>query len=404
MARNRQAPKIVERSIIVNGKKYERFVLVYHSESGQRVRRNFPSRNKAEKALANLTKKRTVESEQRAILHRRIGEKAAMLTPDQLLDAVRAVEKLKGFATLETAAGFYMDTKNPLGGKRSVSECADEFLLARKEAGRRPITIEGYRDKIGAFSRDMTGRQIAEITGTTVEEWLRRKRFGVSSRASYMRHLAAFFQYAVRKKYAVENPVRQLDMPRSDRTQVAHLAPAEAEQMLRTAQNSFPELVPYVAIGLFAGLRPVELHGELSGHGALSWQHIYLDKRVIVVAPEQDKTRQGRNVRMSDNLAEWLATYRQTHGCIHFNRSQFLRLIDAAKINYTKDCMRHTFGTYHWTAHRNEGETAIQLGDTIKTIKRHYVNTLADEADAKRFWSITPKQSQAPAAAPTAAT
>jgi len=40
--------------------------------------------------------------------------------------------------------------------------------------------------------------------------------------------------------------------------------------------------------------------------------------------------------------------------------------------------------------HRNEGETAIQMGDTIKTVKNHYVNPRAEQAEAEKFWRITP--------------
>ena len=40
--------------------------------------------------------------------------------------------------------------------------------------------------------------------------------------------------------------------------------------------------------------------------------------------------------------------------------------------------------------HRNEGETAIQMGDTIKTVKIHYVNPRAEQAEAAKFWNIRP--------------
>jgi hypothetical protein len=53
--------------------------------------------------------------------------------------------------------------------------------------------------------------------------------------------------------------------------------------------------------------------------------------------------------------------------------------------------MRHSFGTWHWAMHRHEGETAIQLGDTIKTVKTHYVNTRVRERDASAYWDIAPK-------------
>ena len=32
------------------------------------------------------------------------------------------------------------------------------------------------------------------------------------------------------------------------------------------------------------------------------------------------------------------------------------------------------------------------LGDTIKTVKRHYVNPMVDAADAVTFWTIVPER------------
>jgi len=39
---------------------------------------------------------------------------------------------------------------------------------------------------------------------------------------------------------------------------------------------------------------------------------------------------------------------------------------------------------------RNEGETAIQMGDTIKTVKNHYVNPRTEQIEAEKFWNIRP--------------
>ena len=62
-----------------------------------------------------------------------------------------------------------------------------------------------------------------------------------------------------------------------------------------------------------------------------------------------------------------------------------------AETSLTKDIFRHTFGTQHWALHEDEGKTAIQLGDTIATVKRHYVNTNAEKEDAEKFWAILPE-------------
>ena len=58
-------------------------------------------------------------------------------------------------------------------------------------------------------------------------------------------------------------------------------------------------LVPYVALGLFCGIRPTEL-------SRLSWKEIDLDQQTVTVGAKLAKMRQRRIVAISDNALEWL--------------------------------------------------------------------------------------------------
>jgi len=71
-----------------------------------------------------------------------------------------------------------------------------------------------------------------------------------------------------------------------------------------TNQRSFfasaatdPEMIPPVAIGLFAGLRRSEFF-------ALDWSEVDLENRTIEVKGIKAKTRQGRLVHITENLFE----------------------------------------------------------------------------------------------------
>ncbi len=64
----------------------------------------------------------------------------------------------------------------------------------------------------------------------------------------------------------------------------------------------YPDYLPSLAIGAFAGLRSAEIE-------RLGWQDIDFASRHIVVSASNAKTASRRIVPLCDNLAEWLRPY-----------------------------------------------------------------------------------------------
>jgi len=387
-----KGPKIYEQKSVVNGKVYECFILAYYEPDGHRVRRSFPSKAKAEAALREWEDKQKSHIEKQKILNTKIGTKADRLGPDDLLDAVKGLDILKRLATIEDAATFYMQHNQPHGGKKRIADAAAEFYQAKIDDNCRPATVQSYKNMTGNFVKDMRDRYTNEITLLVLKEWLAKRKFTRSTRAAYLRHIGAFLSYCVEHGYTAENPARskQLKPAREDRHLVTYLTANDTRTLLATATAFYADMVPYLAISLFAGLRPVEIHGEHSGHGPLDWRDIDLTKGKIVVRPEQDKIRRGRNVSVSDNLRAWLMPYRRDSGPVFYQRGQLHSLVKKSEVKYSKDVLRHSFATWHCALHQHEGKTACELGDTLDTVRKHYVNSMVDKDDAASYWSIVP--------------
>lgn len=384
-------PKIHERDCMVKGHRYVRYDVDFGQVNTKRTRQSFKTLAQAERAIRNWGKKKDVDSERQKSLSKRIGQFATKLTNDDLMDAAQGLAILKRAVRLSDAAAFYMRHNHSAHGKKTVAEAMPEFIMSRKERGCRALTVRAYSDRLTFFCRDHGTKPIAHITVAVLEEWLRSKKFTMVTRRSVMRHLGAFFQWAVKRRFMAENPVMIMEVPRLDKKPITYLTPKEVEQLLRATVKKDPELIPYVAIGLFAGLRPVEMHGEKTDHGPLDWKHIDLKRGKITVTPEQDKNRRGRLVDVSPALLAWLFPCQKAAGPVIYTRARFEAVVQKSAINYRKDIMRHTFGTFHYAMHHHEGDTAVQLGDTIATVKGHYVNPLVDKEDAEQFWSIRPE-------------
>src|SRR5205823_6082681 len=148
----------------------------------------------------------------------------------------------------------------------------------------------------------------------------------------------------------------------------------EAEHLLRCAEASkFRDvLVPYVALCLFAGLRPFEAR-------QLKWRSINLQTKHLHVLAHTSKRRESRYVRLEPALVTWLTRYAKTNrvGICGANfRRQWESLLTAAGYNaarpWPQDAMRHTAASMLLAIKRNRALVAEELGTSVDVLRRHY--------------------------------
>jgi integrase len=150
------------------------------------------------------------------------------------------------------------------------------------------------------------------------------------------------------------------------------------------------DLVPYLAIGLFAGLRSSEIEG-------LDWSDINLQARQIQVRSSVAKTSMRRSVEISDNLYAWLKPYEQERGGFVFTgwRDRLQKLQKAAGFKkWPENALRHSFASYHYDKHKNIDLTMCQTGHEDKnTFHRHYKQLISTNDNTERYWNIFPQES-----------
>src|SRR5207244_13285326 len=125
-----------------------------------------------------------------------------------------------------------------------------------------------------------------------------------TTRNNLRRTLVMMFSYAAKHGYTTSNPAaetqkaKEIDAPPGILT---------VQQTARLLEAASPELLPYVAIGAFAGLRRAELE-------RLDWSEIDFDDGSIEVTAKKSKTARRRFVQMQPNLREWLLPLRKHTG------------------------------------------------------------------------------------------
>jgi site-specific recombinase XerD len=196
-------------------------------------------------------------------------------------------------------------------------------------------------------------------------------------------------RFAKSKGYRPDNPAASIERPILDDRPVGILTAEQVRALLRTASTSDIEMVPVLAISLFAGLRRSEFF-------ALDWSEVDSECRTIEVKGLKAKTRQRRLVHISDNLHEWLATHRKSKGAVAPERNidvlseRLRKLAEKAGIHpWPHNAMRHSFGSYFLGKTKDENLTGSEMGNSPGVVFRHYRAVVKDAAVAE-YWSITP--------------
>jgi len=97
------------------------------------------------------------------------------------------------------------------------------------------------------------------------------------------------FAYGREQRALVLSPFDDIDRPEVAYTVPEILEPAKFKQLLATAEEEVPELIPFLAMAGFAGLRRSELVREYAEDQVLRWEDINWQKQLITVRHEVAK-------------------------------------------------------------------------------------------------------------------
>ncbi len=355
--------------------------------NGNRIREAFETREKAERRAAAIRTQVTNE-----------GRLTFALDANTRAEAARSIEKLKPHsATITEAVDYYLKHYLRFRSAPTVKTVLAEIIAQKKASGRRERTIRQFGFLGERFVLSFGNRRLSTITPEEINVWLvDEKIHGLKlssvSRINYLVAVGNIFSFGVRHGYCDHNPVKLLDRPSRESTDIKFLTVEQIISLLLHAQKH--ELVPYVALGVFAGLRPEK---ELR---ALEWSKVNLLECTIRIDASLAKTRQRRVVEICDALVDYLTPHTKKRGLVvPFTNQEFRTRwekcrVDAGLIPWAHDVMRHTFATYHLAAFNDIGKLSLQMGNSAQVIHSAYKG-LVSKADAEKFFALRPSDAGA---------
>ena len=350
--------------------------------NGQRIRDAYPTKAEAETRAAEI--RIQVENEGRA---------AFTMPAAVRVEAHKAVEKLAPHkATITEAVDFYVEHVLKYRTAPTVAEIVKRLVTEAEGNKRRDRTVKDLRLRLEQFAKTFGERQLASITREELAAWLKDPTLSARSRINYAVKASQLYNFAIRNQWAEYNIAASIPRPTAEDAEPEIFTPEQAARLLEHAAEY--DLLPYVAIGLFAGLRSAELL-------RLDWSAVKLAERSIIIAAGVAKKRSRRVVEINDALAAWLPSCAKRKGMVvelPDQRTLYKRLAQLATAagleKWPDNGLRHSCASYSLALTGDAVRVAYQLGNSADMIHRHY-KALVTAADAKRFWELRPAADEA---------
>lgn len=341
------------------------------------------------RCFATLAEARTF-AEQARIAKRNEGTAAFSLDEGVRVDAAKAYAILKpAKVSLLDAAEYYRDHMLAYLNAPTIAEMADKMVAEAEQNDRRSNTVAELRQRLGSFAADFSHRKLSEITLEELKDWIADDEWSARTRINCLTKISQLFNYAVKHRWVDANLTERIDRPSVEDKEPGILTVTQAEALL-THANQFG-LLPFVAIGLFAGLRTAELL-------RLQPDAINIAEHSIVVGQSVAKKRSRRVVEMGDALGAWLATVQFQDGTVVGKLKLSERLSDlraaAGILIWPHNALRHSFGSYHLAFHGDATKTAYLMGHKSTDVIHNHYKALVLKSEAEKFWALRPKEAE----------
>lgn len=359
--------------------KYENFI-VSHFCNGKRKMKSFSSfaeaKNYTKQALLSVARDR--------------ASVASLTGADvQSLIAARRILEPLGITLHEAVQSFAAKRarEHALPDKR-VSDLVTDCLQEKKANGLSKRYIETLQYHLNRFAAAFGKTVIASVTTGALQQWLAHEYRGLRTRNNVRSSIVTLFHFARARGYLPKHQATEADdLPRArdNGGSIEIFTPKEMSRLMATAE---PQARLYFALSGFAGIRRAEIE-------RLEWSDFNFARTTIEVGKHKAKTMSRRLIPIMPNLLEWLRLFHGRTGRLFPRRRIVEDAIANAKasgIQWKNNALRHSYASYRMALIADPARVATEMGTSAQKLFSNY-RELAHEADAKAWFSISPKRS-----------
>ena len=344
-----------------------RFFIAYY-RNGQRVRQSFSTIDEAKREAYDAAK---------AIL-----EAAGIPLLSAVEEYAQCRKILEGKSLLAAVSDYAQRSKGVRIGAK-LPDLIEEFLAAKKQDGASDRYLYQPKSDVKRFAEAFP-LPILHIKSHQIDEWLRKLGGAPRTRNTVHTSIRTFFSWAKARSYLPKNEATEAEAVSKVKvgdTETGIFTPAQIKSLLVIAT---PEMIPFIAIGAFAGLRAAEI-------SRLDWSAVDLKRKIIHLRADQAKTASRRIIPVSDNLRAWLLP-RVGNGRVVPNAEMQKKVAPLARIlgfEWPNNVLRHSFISYRIAIVKSAEQVALEAGNSPTIIFKHY-RELATEEQSNEWFGVAP--------------
>lgn len=268
---------------------------------------------------------------------------------------------------------------------KAVEECLEQARIDRKSSERvkRLSSLERLANDLQV--------EVHTITPDVISRWLAALPFAERTRANYRDVVGFFCRFCVRRGYLAKGTDWLEGVQKYRKRKIGVISifePAEMTKFLRHAEQHAKDMVPFLAIGAFAGLRTSEIE-------RLNWRQVDLEDGYIEVLPiDGTKSEERRRlVPIKPNLKAWLSRYQKESGPVfqYENSAKQIEKLEAgAACAWRHNAMRHTCISCRIAESGDVARVADESGNSPTVIRSAYLRRLKP-TQAAEWFNIMPE-------------
>ena len=287
-------------------------------------------------------------------------------------------------------------------------------------------TRTGILSRLNVIERDLGHIFLNSLTEADIIHWRDTTlTTAPRTRNNHVEMLSTMINQAKRWKLCAPdfNPAADAGKAKTIRQEPATWTPQTLRNILAYLQDNRPDLIPYIALGAFAGMRPTEIAGVPGERHGLLWSDIdFQNQHVRIRADVAGKKREARYIQFNnrsntltdsqasscrDALFGWLSIDPESSDIALPQHYQKLK--SSRRIIYTRgqdivsktlrsagiidswpaDVLRHSFISYYLALTNNRDHTAELAGNTPQIIRTNYRAPVPLKV-AEEWFSIIP--------------
>lgn len=352
---------------------------VYKKKDGRKKPHCFsvppPLAGDKEKFFYYETKK---EAEEEAKKWREKFRRASAIVTLEGNEALEYYEREKTIKQAEEALGrtlleILIEAKRVLAGikhYRTVNETIERHYQKQKvRAKKEKIQMRFVDEQMNYLTRQFASYNnfgetlINELDNELIEDfWLDES---TNNSKTYYSHLRQLFNYALSKQYILESPLFKFE----DGDEDADINPLMPDQGKLFLENAHPRMLAMYVLQGWCGVRKSECL-------RLDFSDIVWQTKQVKIKKKDSKTKVHRLCDIEDAPFEWLLRCKGQIGPIAPPSHARFFTDDRVKLNmyetWSRNCLRHSCGTYHVANFRDKGKTSTMMGNSIKILEKHY--------------------------------